>query len=78
MSHSVVFDQVGLQRTDPLFVVTQLQVIEKVNEHRTAGFFIFIDLKKAYDSVSRSALWRALQVLGFPPTLVQLMQNSRW
>ena len=45
--------------SDMLFVLRQL--MEKSVEHRTKQFTIFVDLKKAYDSVPRAALWRALQ-----------------
>ena len=34
--------------------------IEKSWEHRAKSFITFIDLKKAYDSVPRSAMWLAL------------------
>ena len=63
----------GRSCTDQIFSVGQL--IEKFYEHRTKGFLVFIDLRKAYDSVSRGALWRGLQVLGVPPSLVQLLAS---
>ena len=47
--------------TDMIFVVCQL--VEKSWEHQTKSFFMFIDLKKAYDSVPRRALWMALKKL---------------
>ena len=39
-----------------MFVARQL--IEKTREHNTSLYILFIDLKKAYDSVPRSALWK--------------------
>lgn len=35
-------------------------------------FFAFIDLKKAYDSVPREAMWLALKKLGVPEKVVRL------
>ena len=43
-------------RTDMMFTLRQL--MEKSVEHRTKQFIIFVDLRKAYDSVPRTALWR--------------------
>ena len=47
-------------------IFTVRQLMEKSWEHRTKTFIIFIDLKKAYDSVPRAALWIALKKLGVP------------
>ena len=63
----------GRSCTDQIFSARQL--IEKFYEHRTPGFLVFIDLKKAYDSVSREALWRGLQILGVPPTLMAIIAS---
>ena len=68
--------QCGFRRqrscTDMIFSVRQLQ--EKVIEHKTQGFFVFVDLKKAYDSVPRSGLWLVLARLGVPPKLVNIIR----
>jgi hypothetical protein len=45
------------------FVVRQL--VEKA----------FVDLEKAYDSVSRDALWIAMRKLGVPETLIQIVRS---
>lgn len=63
----------GRSCNDQIFSV--LQLIEKQYEHRTSGFIVFIDLKKAYDSVPREALWRALRVLGVPQCLVDIIAS---
>ena len=47
---------------DMIFTVHQL--IEKSWEHKSKAFFTFIDLKKAYDSIPRKAMWLALGKLG--------------
>ena len=57
-------------------IFTASQVIEKLNEHRTNAFLIFIDLRKAYDSVPRAALWQCLRKLSIPSSLVQLINLS--
>lgn len=63
----------GRSCTDQIFSVSQH--IEKLYEHRTSGCLVFIDLRKAYDSVSREALWRALEVLGVPPSLIKTIAS---
>ena len=39
------------------------------------SFFTFIDLKKAYDSVPRNALWKALGKLSVSEATIQLIQS---
>ena len=57
--------------TDIIFTIRQL--VKKSREHTAKSFFTFIDLKKAYDSVSREALWIVLQKLGVPTETVQMI-----
>ena len=61
----------GRSCTDQIFSL--LQITEKLYEHRTPGFVLFTDLRKAYDSVPREALWRGLQCLGVPPKLIEIV-----
>ena len=56
-------------------VFTVRQIIEKSWEHKSKSFLVFIDLKKAYDSVPRSALWKVLKKLGVPDTMVELIRS---
>ena len=69
--------QCGFRRgrgcTDMIFVVRQLA--EKAFEHHTKQFFIFVDLRKAYDSVPREALWIVLKKLGVPDLLVEIIRS---
>ena len=58
--------------TDTTFVVRQLT--EKAQEHQMKLFTIFIDLKKAYDSVPRKALWMAMKKLGIPDVLIDIVR----
>lgn len=50
--------RVGRGCSDMVFSVRQ--VIEKLHEHSSKGFAVFINLRKAYDSVPREALWTGL------------------
>ena len=58
--------------TDMIFTVRQ--IAEKAWEHQ-AKVFLFIDLRKAYDSVPREALWLALVKLGVPESTIQLVRS---
>ena len=55
-------------------IIAVRQTVEKLYEHRTPGFLIFIDLQKAYDSIPCEAMWRALEVVGTPSQLVQVIK----
>ena len=55
----------GQSCTDQIFSVNQL--IEKIFEHRAQGFLIFIDLRKAYDSVSRKRFGEVSKYLVYHP-----------
>ncbi len=59
--------------TDMSFVVRQ--ITEKCYEHRRKAYLVFVDLRKAYDSVPRAALWIVLRKLGVPENLVQLIES---
>ena len=59
--------------TDMIFVARQL--VEKCHEHNDALFALFVDLRKAYDSVPRSALWSVLERYGVPPTMLSIIRS---
>ena len=58
---------------DMVFCVKQL--IEKSVEHNTTTYMLFIDLRKAYDSVPRQALWHCLEKYGIPPRMVNIIRS---
>ena len=63
----------GRSCTDMIFTVRQL--VEKSWEHAAKSYLTFIDLKKAYDSVPREAMWLALKKLGVPAEVIQLIHS---
>ena len=63
----------GRGTTDQIFCVRQM--IEKHIEHQDPLYMAFIDLKKAYDSVSRSLLMSILRAEGLPEKLVVLIEK---
>ena len=69
--------QCGFRRgrgcTDMIFVVRQLA--EKAVEHQAKQFFVFVDLRKAYDSVPREAMWMVLRKMGVPEVLVEIIKS---
>ena len=58
---------------DMIFCARQL--MEKAREHNTTLYLLFIDLRKAYDSIPREALWQVLRKYGIPPTLVNIIRS---
>ena len=59
--------------TDMVFCARQLT--EKAIEHNTKLFLLFIDLKKAYDSVPREALWCVLKKYGVPQSMLNVVRS---
>ena len=55
---------------DMFFTIRQF--VEKAIEHRTKQFFLFIDLKKAYDSVPRTD---ALEKLGISDCVIDIIRS---
>ena len=64
--------------TDMVFVLRQLQ--EKCREQNKGLYVTFVDLTKAFDTVSRKGLWQILERLGCPPKflnmIIQLHENQ--
>ena len=58
--------------TDHIFCIRQ--ILEKKWEHNEAVHQLFIDFKKAYDSVGREALYSILIEFGIPKKLVRLIK----
>ena len=50
------------------------QMIEKSIEHPCNLYILFVDLKKAHNSVPRAALWPTLAKLGVPPRMLQVIR----
>ena len=58
---------------DMIFAVRQLQ--EKCREQNKSLYILFVDLTKAFDTVSREGLWAILSKLGCPPKFVRIIQS---
>jgi len=61
--------------TDIIFAARQL--MEKTREHGDCLFLLFVDLKKAYDSVPRAALWTILEKCGVPLRILGIIRSFR-
>ncbi|KAI8516323.1 hypothetical protein Bbelb_049040 [Branchiostoma belcheri] len=59
--------------TDMIFVLRQIQ--EKCREQNMGLYAAFIDLTKAFATVSRGGLWKILSRLGCPPKLLTIVQQ---
>jgi len=58
------------QVTDHIYCICQ--ILEKKWEYNEAMYRLFIDFKKAYDSVRREVLYNILIAFGIPMKLVRL------
>lgn len=59
--------------TDMIFVLRQLQ--EKCREQNMGLYVAFVDLTKAFDTVSRDGLWKILAKLGCPPKFLAILRQ---
>ena len=57
--------------TDMVFVLRQLQ--EKCREQNKGLYVTFVDLTKAFDTVSRRGLWIIMERLGCPPKFLNMV-----
>ncbi len=55
-------------------IVAARQLLEKCWEHDDVLFVLFLDLKKAFNSVPRDALWGVLRKCGVPPTMPSIIR----
>ena len=56
-----------------IFVLRQLQ--EKCREQNVGLYAAFVDLTKAFDTVSPDGLWKILARLGFPPSFLTILHQ---
>ena len=56
-------------------IFTARQLFEKSREHDDPLFALFVDFRKAYDVVSREALWKVLYDYGVPPVMLSLIRS---
>ena len=63
----------GRGTADMIFTIRQLQ--EKCLEQHMGLYIAFIDLTKAFDTVSREGLWKILPRLGCPPKFLDMLKQ---
>ena len=56
-------------------IFTVCQLIEQSMEHNSKSFLTIIDVRKAYVSLPREAVWMALGKLGVPDKVVMLVRS---
>ncbi|XP_055374512.1 uncharacterized protein LOC129607508 [Condylostylus longicornis] len=49
-------------------------IVEQSIEYRTPLYMLFIDYKKAFDTIMRDAIWKALKDRGTPDKIIRLIQ----
>ena len=62
-----------LGTTDMIFVARQLQ--EKCQEQNVDLYTTFVDLTKAFDTVSRNGLWKIISKFGCPHKFIQVVRQ---
>jgi hypothetical protein len=67
---------VGFNVTDFFFFFCICQILEKKLEYNETVHQLFIDVKKAYDSVRREVLYNILIEFGVPMKLLRLIKIS--
>ena len=58
---------------DIIFMLRQIQ--EKFREKNMGLYAAFVDLTKAFDTVSRDGLWEILALLGCPPKFLNILRQ---
>ena len=58
---------------DMIFASKQVQ--ERCREQNKDLYILFVDLTKAFDTVSRPGLWNILPRIGIPPKMVKMIQS---
>ena len=56
-------------------IIVARQLLETVREHQDCLFTLFMDLRKAYDSVPREQLWQVLEQCGLPPRMLRIVKS---
>ena len=49
--------------------------MEKAREHNTKVFMLIVDLRKAYYSIPRQALWLVLQKYDIPAVMINVIRS---
>ena len=63
----------GYGTTEHLQTITQ--IMEKAHEYRMQIYMVFIDYKKAYDSVEWNAVWNSLNRHGVEPAYIEILKT---
>ena len=63
----------GRGTTDMIFAARQIQ--EKCREQHVPLYVTFVDLTKAFDTVSREGLWRIMAKFGCPNTFIEMVRQ---
>ena len=56
-----------------IFAARQIQ--EKCLEQNTQLYMTFVDLTKAFDTVSREGLWKIMDKFGCPPVFIEMVKQ---
>ena len=56
-------------------IFTACQLVEKAIEHQAKQFFLFIDVKKVYNSMPQTAMWRDLEKFGIPDCVINIIRS---
>ena len=54
--------------------VCMYECVKLFLEKKLNLYMAFIDIAKAYDSIQRELIWKALKKIGLPPLLIQMLK----
>ena len=66
----------GRSTSDMIFTLRQLQ--EKAAEQHQPLHVVFVDFRKAFDTVDRTTLWKFLEIYGCPDKLINIIKQFHY
>ena len=56
-------------------IFTLMEILRQRVRHNRDTVLVFIDFRKAYDSLSQDVIWEVLELMGIPPNFIDLLKS---